>query len=68
MLVRGPEEAEEAHRLQINASGGWRESYRGDGIGNGNLGLRQQRAGNIPGWWNDFVNYPKTLENGPVGD
>jgi hypothetical protein len=36
VLVRWTKEAEKTHPSQINASGGWWESYRRCGIGNGN--------------------------------
>jgi hypothetical protein len=39
VLVRGTKEAQQTHPSQINASGDGRESYRGDGIGEGNCGI-----------------------------
>jgi hypothetical protein len=42
VLVRGTKEAQQTHPSQINASGGRRESYRKDGIGEGNRGVGQQ--------------------------
>jgi len=38
--------------LQINPSGGWLESYRRAGIGNGNLSASATKAGDILSWCN----------------
>jgi len=45
VLVRWPEETQQTHPSQIKPSGGRRESYRRDGIGNGNLGFSNKDRG-----------------------